>query len=130
MARPLSTKHPLHMVLKANGFLLFKQREIRTIFARVNKRFGMKAYQLAIHEDHIHTIIRIHNRNLYKKWIRALCSLLAGLGFGFIVRPYTRILSWGREFKLVRYYILNNQLEGNLILFAHKRLQEWTGASS
>lgn len=130
-ARPLSLKRPLHLVLKASSpdLLLRFRPQIRALNRRLCVKFGIIEYKLAVHADHLHMAIRIHSRRMYCAWIRALTGLLVKLipGLKFSLRPYTLILSWGRQFTSTMAYIQHNQNEGDLMLLALSRMENWRG---
>jgi len=128
-ARPLDTKRSLHLVLKCtNPFLLLRRRaEIEKEIYRMCRRFGLKIYRIAIQADHIHLSVRVPSRILYFRWIRGLTSSLVrkASGLKFALRPYSRIVSWGREFKAICNYIFANFQEGDFILHCHLRVERW-----
>ncbi|HAG91543.1 MAG TPA: hypothetical protein DCL41_06710 [Bdellovibrionales bacterium] len=112
--RVLCSKRPLHLVLKANRNTLFKNREfIHQTLKTQAKKFGHKLQSRSVQKNHIHVLMQISSRLEYLKFIRALTGLIARkLGRGiWKFRPYTKILSWGREIKNVTGYILQNELE-------------------
>lgn len=123
--RPLSSCKPLHLVLKAKKNVnLFKNGSL--IKSNVNKYaqlFGIKIYSMTVQKDHIHLCIRIHDRNLYKSFIRSLTGVLAkhfGKGLWKLL-PFTRIGQWGKGFKILKSYLLQNELEVNGIVPYQKR---------
>jgi len=131
-ARPLDTKRPLHLVLKSTSpFLLLRRRgEIEKEIHRMSQRFGLKVYRIAVQADHVHLSIRIPSRILYCRWIRGLTSSLVRRtpGLKFALRPYSRIVSWGREFHTLCSYIFANFQEGDFILTCHFRVESWLSA--
>jgi len=120
--RPISTKHPIHLVLKTNGAKVFlpNQNWIQNLIRGECSRFGIKLYDFAPNWTHIHLLIRISKREDYIKFIRSLNSQIVlklskikgekmkGL---FNLRPYTKIISWGRQFKRTLDYQILNQIE-------------------
>ena len=54
--RPLSTKHPLHLVLKSAHQNLFNPGNINleNLIKSQAKKFGIKIYDFALSWDHIH----------------------------------------------------------------------------
>lgn len=123
--RPLSTKHPVHLILKselAKGNLRFTAHRfvIERIFSKLSRRYGIKVYDIAVNFDHIHTVISFKSINSYKSWIRHLTSEIVRtlsqraqnqLKEFFTHRPYTRIISWGKDFKGVLDYLILNKME-------------------
>ena len=132
-ARPLSTKRPVHLVLKAtNAFFLLRQMKcVEQVLGKYGKRFGVQIYELGVQADHLHICLRISNRDGYRKWIRAVASVLVVQisGLKWHLRPFTRIGSWGQDFKRVGNYIKKNRTEGEFMLNAHLRVDEWLAQS-
>jgi hypothetical protein len=112
-ARPLSTKHSIHLVMKANQRTLLKhQLVIREEIERAAKKWRISVYKTAVAVDHIHSNIRILTREEYRRFIQHVSSILAlKLKITWMHRPYTRIVTWGREFKRVLNYLEMNVLE-------------------
>ncbi len=162
LQRPLSSKDSIHFVLRSewakgpDNFLQTKNRyEIERIITRFAKKFGVRIYQQAINSNHIHLLLRITNRVLYRAFIKAVSgkiashvmkhnsftqflelrktspkmnasktvdprtALKAGDGSKIInlakgfwqFRPFSRVVSWGRNFKSCARYIKQNVLE-------------------
>ncbi|MBY0385930.1 transposase [bacterium] len=113
--RVLNSRKPMHLVLKTkSSFLLFKQKnKLQTILKKQAKIFGVKIYSESIQSDHWHICLKITNRRLYRGFIRALTGIIARLlGKGlWRLRPYTRIVEWGRDLLNVLDYLLLNQCE-------------------
>lgn len=91
--RPLSTKHPIHIVFKINKTCL-KSRSLRApkVFSLVLKiiekyalDFAIKVEQLSIQNDHIHILVRMSRRAHIQNFFRvvpgqiAQISLIRGL---------------------------------------------------
>jgi REP element-mobilizing transposase RayT len=120
--RPLATKVPIHLVLKSETHKIFNPRlkMLEQLLVVESKKHGIKIYDFAINWSHIHLVIKIPSRAAYKSWIRSLTSQLvqklsaqlkqnlAGL---FSLRPYTKILSWGRQFQNALKYQIYNYFE-------------------
>ena len=119
--RPLSTKHPMHLVLRSSfkGIFNPSNRSLHELIHQQAKKFGIQIYDLALNWSHIHLLIRIQNRSDYLRFIRALTSIIAARAKEFdpkfkqifTIRPFTRILNWGRDFKNALNYQILNQLE-------------------
>jgi REP element-mobilizing transposase RayT len=146
-ARPLSTKHSMHLVLrssKAKGqwsFLKSKNDQIvRKLVDKFGKRYGVRIYSLANVGNHLHLQIRLTNRHTYNSFIRAITGAIALQITGrtrwakggaekvkfWDYRPFTRIVTSLREILNLKDYIHVNALEG----FGHTRsearlLIEW-----
>ena len=120
--RPLSTKMPIHLVIKASHKNVFRptNRSVENLIAQQCKRFGITLYKLTVNWSHLHLLIKIEHRDDYVKFIKSLTSLLSQKVKGhlpnlknlFTLRPFTRVLSsWGKEFKSAIQYHALNQLE-------------------
>ncbi|HAG91553.1 MAG TPA: hypothetical protein DCL41_06760 [Bdellovibrionales bacterium] len=112
--RILSSRRPTHLVLKAHKNTLFKHRNfIQQTLEKQAANFHHKLLTWSVQKDHIHLLIRFFDRLSYIKFIRALTGLIARkLGRGlWKFRPYTKVLSWGRETWNVNNYIFRNELE-------------------
>ncbi len=119
--RPLSLKAPLHLILKADQKGVFSpgNRSLERLIRRTAKKFRVQVDDLAINWSHIHFLIRIRDRQDYVRFVRALTSLLAqavahtrGLkGKLFTLRPFSRIVTWGRDLKSILSYLQLNQME-------------------
>ena len=135
--RPLSIKKPIHLVLRSMNFKIFrpKNQSLERLIHQTAKESGVKIYELAINWSHIHFVIKIESREAYVRFVRVLNSKLA-LALAsvrsrslsdrraskptssaadepklFTLRPFTRILEWGRDYKNGISYLKLNQKE-------------------
>lgn len=132
--RPLSTKHPIHLVLKSCQTRVFApgNRSLEKLIRKIATKYQIKIYDLALNWSHIHFLIRIPSRKNYNAFVRELSSLLAtkirlakpNLKAIFTLRPFTRILTWGKEFKTAFDYHLLNKLEAVGFLVRKKQLRK------
>ena len=112
--RILCSKRAIHLILKSNQPILrANKKKIEAATQRYAKRFGIKLYHESIQRDHYHQLIRVSSRQAYGKFIRALTSYLARhLGRGlWKLLPFTRVVNWGRSYKIVKEYIEMNERE-------------------
>lgn len=113
--RTLNSRKPMHLVLKTQSAVtLFKRKHtLQAVLRKQAKNFGVKIYSESIQTDHWHICLKITNRQLYRAFIRSLTGILARqLGKGlWRLRPYSRIVEWGRDFLNVSDYILLNTCE-------------------
>ena len=120
--RVLSTKKPIHAILKSSGSKFFNPGNISLealIYSHAFK-YKIKIHRVSLNWSHIHMIFMIPSREAYNAFIRTLTAAvvraiskyvgesLKGL---FDLRPYTRILEWGRDYKNVMNYHDLNDLE-------------------
>lgn len=132
-ARPLSSKHSLHVVMRssqAKGLWSFQnQKKIQKIsnYLQVfSLGKGVQILSFANVGNHLHLHIKITNRTLYKAWIRGLSSALAMMVAGkaglkklkeqgktfWDYRPFTRVVQSFKAFLNLKDYIQINQFEG------------------
>jgi REP element-mobilizing transposase RayT len=131
-ARPLDTKHTMHLVLrstKANGDWSFKkaanERAIEVIFRKFGAKFGVKILSLANVGNHLHAQVKISNRHVFAGFLRAITGAIAQAVTGLTRwrkpkeklkfwdrRPFTRVVKSLREVLNLRDYIRINELEG------------------
>lgn len=123
--RPLSVKSAIHLVIKsekAKGVLSFVsyQSVIDKAISAISKKWNITVYDKAVNFDHVHFVIKIKSESDYRSWIRELTSEIVRLisvrtGIKltqfFSLRPWTRILNWGRDFKNAQNYLVLNQME-------------------
>jgi REP element-mobilizing transposase RayT len=130
--RPLSTKEAIHLVLKSHlatggrSFLLKKNSgRIEFIVRRAAKTAGIKIYHFVNVGNHLHLVIKLDRtsataaRSAFRSFIRSVTGLIArhvlgaernnGKGIKFWQsRPFTRVLTWGRDYNLVARYMTKN----------------------
>ncbi len=129
--RALSTKHAIHLILKSDLKGVFNPGNLRLeqLIRNTAERFHVRIYSTALNWSYIQCVIKIKDRKDYNAFIRVLTSILAlrirkhknFIGKVFILRPFTRILSWGRDFKNVLSYLVVNQLESQGLLVRPKK---------
>lgn len=83
-ARPLSSREPLHLVLKARrekirpGFRTYQRFAlIHFILRKYATHFFVKIEQVSIQGDHIHLLIRTTRRSNYQNFFRVLAGQIA-----------------------------------------------------
>lgn len=117
LARPISTKRPMHIVIKASSPIFLKHlRKHQNLLQRFSKRFQIKIYGSVFNGNHVHLVLGIYNRKQYKEFIRALTGGMAQVAQKsklFLSRPFTRFISWGKDFKNIRSYLHLNELEAD-----------------
>jgi hypothetical protein len=132
-ARPISTKSPMHIVIKARSAIFVKALAKHTLAkhkAELHtraKRHGVKLYGYQFNGNHVHLVAKFLRRHLYVAFIRDLTGTFArtatlasettGVRHAkgvFIARPFTRIVKWGRDFKNMTEYLFLNSIEAKL----------------
>jgi putative transposase len=127
--RPLDSKLPIHLVLRADVKGNLSMRHPRS-YARVNriienaaKKYGVRLYQYANVGNHLHLLLRVPNLHLWGSFIREVTGRIAqqvqdlkGPQKGekvWLFKPYTRVVhGWGAAFRSAKRYVLFNEWEG------------------
>ena len=133
--RPVTTKRPMHLVMRsslAKGplSLLKRGERIKEIIDNQGKTLGVKVYRQANAGNHLHLVVLPHSRRAFNAFVRAISGLIAreilGRERGKVTdnslkkvksyvfwdkRPFTQIVEWGRQYKAVCDYLLQNTLE-------------------
>lgn len=147
-SRPLTTKLPLHLVLKSSqargSRFLLNSRNAHVVFRITNamgKKYGVRIYEYANAGDHLHMLIKLSNRHLWRPFIRELTGRIAmhvtGAKKGdgqkksfWDQRPFTRIVDgWRRAYRIAKDYVALNQLEALFVMDARHDLQ-WKFSSA
>ncbi len=182
--RPLSRKDSVHFVLRSewamgrDSFLAKRNyASIQYIIKRFAKKFGVRIYQQSINSNHLHLLLRITNRALYKAFIKAISGQIASHVMGqqsfklfaesrrqgaagdgsssmneamgnannakkttnaanniplptvnkikqgfWQFRPFSRLVNWGRDFKICTSYLKQNILEAfGFVKYKHRK---------
>ena len=126
--RPVSTKKPMHVVMrasKARGALSLRNPKnfsvVNHAIKRFAQRFEVKIYRYAINSTHIHIALRVKTRRSFQNYLRATAGVIGlkvleaakgrGRGRFWDLLAYSRIVQWGRGYKILLNYVLQNQLE-------------------
>ena len=118
VARPLSSKLPIHLVLRSERSWMrlpkFFARVDETV-AGVAKCHGVRVYQYANVGNHIHALIKIPARGRWAAFIRELTGRLGMLregGAAWVGRPFTRLVNgWRRAYRSCFEYVRLNAWE-------------------
>ena len=171
--RPLTSKDSIHFVLRscwavgADSFLSRRNhRQIDQIINCFAKKFGVRIYQRALNSNHLHLLLRITNRRLYRSFIKAVSGQIASHVMGqqsffdfsrsrvkpvkgdglqstnkeqknvkvkahtssdassgfWQFRPFSRVVHWGRDFKVCVKYLKQNVLEAfGFVLYQRRK---------
>lgn len=126
--RPLDTRCPMHLVLKARQDFLFEHVElIRTVVHKFAKKFDVPIYGMAIHFDHIHFNVSPNSRDQYNNWIRAVTGQISAKipGLEWKLVPFTRVAKWGKDFEDLQNYLIKNIKSAKFIVAAHKEVKDF-----
>ncbi len=134
--RPLSTKHPIHLILKSDfaygARMLTRHRNvIEKVLSKAVKLYRIRIFKKSIAWNHIHLVILGKRRVDIQNFFRVVAGHIAQeilckhpirkheQGTAprepeskyWQTRIYSRLVSWGREFEAVKKYVLQNALE-------------------
>jgi REP element-mobilizing transposase RayT len=128
LSRPWNSKQPVHVVLRSSAargpwsLLGPTVREpIRTLALALAQRYGVRLYRYANAGNHLHMLVRAACKMAFQAFLGAFAGMTArlvtGAGKGNPVGKfwdsvaYSRIVSWGREFRSVDAYVQMNRDE-------------------
>lgn len=128
--RPLNSKLPLHLVLRADVQGLQSMRHPQR-FGMINKKvtdtaakYGVRIYEYANVGNHIHLLVRVPKLSLWGAFIRELTGRIAhymqdlggrkkGRKF-WLHKPFTRVVrGWRKAFVSLKEYVILNQWEAD-----------------
>jgi len=122
--RVFNPKLPLHVVLKSSqakgvASLLLKSRQIAVALSEQSERHHVRILQVANAGNHIHILLEAPSRDHLSNFLRAISGRIAQLVLGnapsksgfWDARPFSRIVSRGRELQNVARYLGMNSTE-------------------
>ncbi len=127
--RAIPLDRPIHVVMRSKyatrGNSFRKKQRAEKIFAIIQRqceRFNVRLYEYGNGGDHLHMMLMPRSRRGYFGFIRAISGLIARLTLKaernqakgkkfWDARPFTRVVSWGRDFKQLKEYLVQNTLE-------------------
>ena len=133
-ARPISTKRPIHLTLRSShavgcySFRTKRNREfISALIKFLSRKWGVRIYEFSINSNHLHFALRALTRKGFQNFLRTLASQIAafvtgakkGRPFGkcfFDLPAFTRIAQWGKDFKRLKAYVIQNVLEASGVI--------------
>ena len=94
---------------------------IDSLLARLSKRYGVRVYRAANAGNHLHVLLRCRDRRGLQSFLRTFAGQVACAVTGacrgeqrgrfWDWLAYSRVITWGREFRLVWAYVVQNELE-------------------
>ena len=146
LARPIKDSKSLHLILRCGinrqGFSLRKYVSlINTYILKFSNKFQVRIYKHTVNSNHVHILLKVQSRSDFKKFIRAVSASIAVSikvqyeyeGLFWQDRPFTRVVSWGREYDGVKNYVVQNFKEAvGFIIYKprfdrYKFLQQFVG---
>lgn len=127
--RPHNKGQALHIVLRRDDTQKVDFRNHRIEITKLLNAFALRAqvrlYKFAIVSNHIHILLMAGNTESYNYFVRSVSGRLAqALKIQWAYRPYTRIISWGRDYNGTAQYIEKNQLEADgLIAYQPRKVK-------
>jgi REP element-mobilizing transposase RayT len=137
LARPFDPKRPLHLVMRSTRAkgpwsLLKSQKVVKSLVYGIARRYEVRIYQFANSGNHLHFLVRAKKKRNFQNFLRVLAGKIAqgitgakkghAIGKFWDSLTYSRLLSWGREFLNVRFYVIQNELESEgIIPFVRRR---------
>ena len=133
-ARPISTRKPMHLTLRSSyavGSYSFRTKEnyafIDKLIKTVSKKWGIRIYKNSINGNHLHFDLLATTRRGFQNFLRVLsCQIAAfvtkavkGKPFGkrfFDLPAFTRIAEWGKAYKTLKAYVVQNVLEASGVI--------------
>jgi hypothetical protein len=128
-ARPIDPKQTMHIVLRASrasgawSMLSARNRDrVDNLVRKTAARHGLKLYRYANVGYHLHLLVKTPTRRAFQRFLRDVTGSVACLVTGaknsqplkgrFWDRlAYTRIVSWGRDFRNIELYFIKNLFE-------------------
>lgn len=125
--RPISTKHPMHIVVRSSQvrggrtFLKKSNRDaIDHILNSQAKRWGIRLYRYENVGNHLHIMLKTGHRNWLLGFLRSITGLIARQVLGvqrgraksikfWDARPFSRIVTWGRAHRNLHSYFDKNR---------------------
>jgi REP element-mobilizing transposase RayT len=133
-ARAIDPKQLLHTVLRSSRArgpwsMLHSRNCARVDDAtrRIARKHGVRLYRYANVGNHLHLLVKTPSRTVFKNFLRELAGgvsmIVTGSKKGHALAkagdqrgfwdylPYTRIVSWGRDFENLKLYFVKNLFE-------------------
>ncbi len=118
--RPFRASLPIHIVMRSTQAvgkksLLSRNKAVASILDAQAERHFVRIYAAANAGNHLHLLIQAPSQAHLSAFLRAItgrmAQLVGGLKGFWDARPFSRIVSWGRDFKNVARYIGINSTE-------------------
>jgi REP element-mobilizing transposase RayT len=129
-ARPIKVNQPIHLILKSKmatgskySMLIPKNaRAAKEIIYSLAKRFKVKVDRYENVGNHLHIVAQFPSQDSYVSFIRGISSSIARFVLGvskalikgikfWQARPYTRIISWGKDLRATYKYLNYNRIQ-------------------
>jgi REP element-mobilizing transposase RayT len=121
----------MHLTLhseKARGplSLLKHRRAVHEALRACARRSGVRVYDFANVGSHLHLLVRARRRPAFQAFLRSFAGIVARTvtgarrgkpfsdGHFWSALAWSRVVTWGRDYDGVRYYIFRNRIEADL----------------
>jgi REP element-mobilizing transposase RayT len=94
---------------------------IGNLRSRLGKKYFVRTYQFANSGTHLHFLSQYKDKKAFQNFLRAFTGLVArfvtktekGKSFGkfWTSTIWSRLVTWGKAFRVARRYVLQNELE-------------------
>lgn len=134
LARAIDPKQLIHTVLRSTqacgSWSMLSPRlqpHVDQATRRIAAKHGVRLYHYANVGNHLHLLVKTPTRTAFKNFLRELTGVIAvivtgakkgnslakreGLRGFWDFLPYTRLVSWGRDFENLRLYFVKNLFE-------------------
>ncbi len=129
----------MHLVLRsdrargAKSFLKY-DRVVRSVIGKLASRHGVRIYRIVNAGNHLHITLKLSKQFQWTGFISGVTGGIARLvgyrrdehakqGF-WNSRPFTRLISWGKDYDMVKDYHTLNQLEADGIVPPRSQMQK------
>ena len=114
--RPLASKLPLHVVLRATKSKMRLPKNFKRtneLVRRACEKHGIRLYEYANVGNHLHLLIKLPRPRYWAPFIRELTGRIAQeIDLEWMWRPFTRVVGgWRRAYKIAKEYVQLNLLE-------------------
>ena len=112
---------------------------VERLVQRTSARHGVRVYRFSNVGNHLHLLVRARTRQGFQNFLRVVAAQVAAIITGarkgapkgkfWDALAYSRVVSWGREFKKLQAYLSRSLLEG-MRLFLRGPRGSWTVLSN
>jgi REP element-mobilizing transposase RayT len=128
LERPIDVRRPLHVVMRSSRArdrwalrTHTNERRVAWALRRFAARYRIRIYEFANADSHLHILLctktRLELQNFLRAFAGVTARLVTGARKGFRIGrfwddlSYSRVVAWGRDFRGVQAYVIDNRLE-------------------
>ena len=143
--RPFDESKAMHIVMRTHLRSALHVRSVKawllSYIPSLAHREGICIYHFVIQSDHLHFVLKARSKQSVSIFLRVLAGVTArrvlcaergrmSQASMWLRRPYSRVLSWGREFHNALHYVQRNVLEGTKVLKYESRSRPFSRQSA